>query len=168
MTEQTARDYDAPCMQAAIQESRLAYKQGHMPFGAVLVDKNGTILARGQNCCKAVNTRGGGGGDATRHAEMELCRVIPDDCVRSECSVYTSTEPCVMCAGALYWSGVGRIVYACPALLLEQELEKFGGFDIDLRELYKMGRPGTREIEIHGPLMDQDALKVHKESGVWN
>jgi tRNA(Arg) A34 adenosine deaminase TadA len=160
--------HDEACMKAAIDQSQKAVEAGCMPFGAVLADANGKILVEAHNESKVAKKRGGSG-DVTRHAELELVRklsVTIDSDTRSTCTIYTSTEPCVMCSGAIYWSGVGRVVYGCSSAELEK-LSGPGGFDIPIEQLYGMGRKGMRAIEIVGPLLSDQCLKVHKNSGVW-
>ena len=163
--------HDEICMMAAIEESKKAVSLGHMPFGGVIADNTtGTILLRGYNQCTSGATRGGNTyGDPTKHAEMEIVRqacIEIDVSKRSSCTLYTSTEPCVMCAGAIYWSRIGRIVYGCSS----EELAQYtgpGGFDIPIQEIYHLGRPGTRILQVAGPLLNDQAMQVHKESGVW-
>ncbi|KAL3826554.1 hypothetical protein ACHAXA_003618 [Cyclostephanos tholiformis] len=164
------RSYDEECMKVAIDEARNAYLNGCMPFGAVLADENGNIIVRAQNG-SAASARRGGTGDVTLHAEMELvreaCRVLDRE-GREKCTLYTSTEPCVMCAGAIYWSGVSRVVYGCSSMQLEANLSGPGGFDIDIRLLYgPYSREGTRDIEVVGPLLEEEALIAHADSGIW-
>jgi tRNA(adenine34) deaminase len=159
-------------MLAAIEESVKAVRNGNMPFGGAIADQNGKILLRGHNLCTAGIERGGAGGfgDVTKHAEMELVRaacaeIDPD--LRPKCTLYTSTEPCVMCAGAIYWSRIGRVVYGCSA----EELASVsgpGGFDIPIYDIYGLGRAGTRILEVGGPLLSEEALNVHRSSGVWH
>jgi len=169
------KSYDEDCMKAAIEEARCASAAGCMPFGAVLADETGKIVARARNGCAASSKRGGDGstgGDVTRHAEMELvreaCRVVPLREHREKCTVYTSTEPCVMCTGAIYWSGVSRVAYGCSSLMLEEHLSGPGGFDIDVRDLYgQYARGGVRDMEVVGPLLHEEALIAHADSGVW-
>ena len=73
-----------------------------------------------------------------------------------------------MCAGAIYWGGFSRVVYGCSLLQLEQDLSGPGGFDIDIRSLYgPYAREGTREIEVVGPLLGEEAMEAHALSGVW-
>ena len=72
-----------------------------------------------------------------------------------------------MCAGAIYWSGIGRVVFGCTALELERRVSGPGGFDVPIRQLYGMARPGSRCIEIVGPLLEEEGLRVHRDSGVW-
>jgi len=111
----------------------------------------------------------GGGADITRHAEMELIRKACEELTpeqRTSATLYTSTEPCVMCAGAIYWAGISTVVYGCSC----DELEKIsgpGGFDIAVRDLYAQAKPGGRAMEVRGPCLEEEALKVHRESGCW-
>ena len=164
-------EIDKICMRAAIAESVRAVQTGHMPFGGVVADPNGTIVMRGHNMCPAGSTRGGSANNAdpTRHAEMEIVRrtgLQVDASIRPLCTLYTSTEPCVMCAGAIYWSRIGRIVYGCSS----EELSCYtgpGGFDIPIDTIYSLGRPGTRQLQVQGPYLSEEAMKVHIESGVW-
>jgi isopenicillin N synthase-like dioxygenase/tRNA(Arg) A34 adenosine deaminase TadA len=157
-------------MRAAIEESKHAVETGHMPFGGVVADADGNILVRGHNLCQAGSTRGGSANtDPTQHAEMEIVRIactMIDASIRPSCTLYTSTEPCVMCAGAIYWSRIGRIVYGCSSEALSQYTGP-GGFDIPIETIYTLGRPGTRHIDIQGPYLSEEAMKVHVESGVW-
>ena len=155
-------------MKAAIAQSQVSVDAGCMPFGAVLADASGTILLEARNASLASAKRGGKG-DVTRHAEMELVRKmatidIPEP---NQCTIYSSTEPCVMCAGAIYWSGVSRVVYGVSSKDLEDMVSGPGGFDIPIQTLYSMGRSGMRKIDVVGPLLADEALHVHRNSGVW-
>lgn len=162
-------DLDRSCMQQALIETQAAIDEGKMPFGVVLANADGEIVARAHNQCRQAKKRGGGTGDVTRHAEVELIREfterIPAD-ERAAMTLYTSTEPCVMCAGAIYWSGVGRVVYGCRAAKLE-ELSGPGGFDIAVDKLYAMASEGARKIEVMGPFLEEESLDLHRRSGVW-
>eukprot|EP00557_Chaetoceros_sp_GSL56_P013266 CAMPEP_0176477324 /NCGR_PEP_ID=MMETSP0200_2-20121128/558_1 /TAXON_ID=947934 /ORGANISM="Chaetoceros sp., Strain GSL56" /LENGTH=511 /DNA_ID=CAMNT_0017873119 /DNA_START=180 /DNA_END=1712 /DNA_ORIENTATION=+ len=162
------RPYDEANIQEAIRQSALAASAGHMPFGACLADESGCIIVTAQNQSLAAKKRGGNG-DVTCHAEMELirkaCKVVSAE-DRAACTLYTSTEPCVMCAGAIYWSGISRIVYGCSSEELSR-LSGPGGFDIPLENLYAMARPGSRRMEVVGPLRSEEALSVHSSCGIW-
>eukprot|EP00977_Amphora_coffeiformis_P021437 scaffold9322_cov168-Amphora_coffeaeformis.AAC.11 len=167
MTTPTGKDEEN--MREAIAQASLAASEGKMPFGSVLSDANGKILFRAHNECQQAKKRGGGTGDVTRHAEMELVRLfttqLPTE-QRASCTLYTSTEPCVMCAGAIYWSGVGRVVYGCSAAQLET-LSGPGGFDVAVDKLYGMASEGARNIQVEGPLLADESLKAHDAAGVW-
>jgi len=97
------RLYLAHCVLLAEQ----ALDAGDEPFGSILVDRDGQVIAEERNLV--------GGGDATQHPEFALARwaahhVAPAE--RADCTVYTSGEHCPMCSAAHAWVGLGRIVYA--------------------------------------------------------
>jgi tRNA(adenine34) deaminase len=97
---------DTYYMRRALQEAKLAFDKGEVPVGAVIViaDK---IVARGHNLTEALN-------DVTAHAEMQAFTAASDFLggkYLKECTLYVTLEPCQMCAGASYWTQIGRIVY---------------------------------------------------------
>jgi tRNA(adenine34) deaminase len=97
---------DTYYMRRALQEAQLAFDKGEVPVGAVIViaDK---IVARGHNLTEALN-------DVTAHAEMQAFTAASDFLggkYLKECTLYVTLEPCQMCAGASYWTQIGRIVY---------------------------------------------------------
>ena len=93
-------------MQRAISEAKLALEQGEVPIGAV-VECAGRLVGKGHNLVETL-------GDATAHAEMQAITAAMNTLggkYLTECTLYVTVEPCVMCAGALAWSQIGRIVY---------------------------------------------------------
>ena len=93
-------------MQKALQEAKTAYEKGEVPVGAVIVvaDK---IIARAYNLTETLN-------DVTAHAEMQAITSASHFLggkYLHQCTLYVTLEPCIMCAGALYWSQLSRIVY---------------------------------------------------------
>lgn len=94
----------ARCMQEALFEARLAFAEGEVPVGAVLV-KDGEILARAHNRCEQSR-------DATDHAELLCLRAAALKGVRlMDCTLYVTLEPCAMCAGACVSAKLGRLVF---------------------------------------------------------
>ena len=96
-------------MAEAIREARAALADGEIPIGAVIVCK-GRIIGRGHNMTKRLH-------DATAHAEMIAITTATETFgakYLNDCTLYVTVEPCPMCAGALNWSQVGRIVYGAP------------------------------------------------------
>ena len=92
-------------MRKALDEAYAAFEKDEVPIGAIIVSKN-KIIAKGHNLTETLT-------DVTAHAEMQAItsaanylggKYLP------ECTLYVTLEPCVMCAGALYWSQIGRIV----------------------------------------------------------
>lgn len=93
-------------MRAALAEAQLAYEQGEVPVGAVVVCK-GRIVARGHNLTETLH-------DVTAHAEMQVLTAAADVLggkYLPTCTLYVTVEPCVMCAGAIGWAQVGRLVF---------------------------------------------------------
>jgi tRNA(Arg) A34 adenosine deaminase TadA len=103
--------------------ARSAIEHGNHPFGALLADKDGKILLTAEN--SVVTDR-----DCTAHAETNLIRKACkayESSFLSSCTIYASTEPCPMCAGAIFWANVRRVVFG----LSEEKLYAFIG-DLDL------------------------------------
>jgi tRNA(Arg) A34 adenosine deaminase TadA len=130
---------------AAIEVARRARENGNHPFGAVLVDDTGTIVLEAENT--VVTTR-----DSTGHAETNLVRAASqrfDPELLRRCTLYTSTEPCQMCAGAIHYAGIPRVVFA-----LSQE---------GLRTI--AGPEDGPDLEVSGPHLEEQARSVHE--GFW-
>ena len=108
---QALDDSDARHLRRAIAWACTARARGNPPFGAVLVGPRGNVLAEAY--CQTHET-----GDSTAHAEMQALRQIGDRVPRevlAQSTLYASTEPCVMCAGAIFWAGIGRVVFGLDA-----------------------------------------------------
>ena len=97
---------DSYFMKRALQEAQLAYEKNEVPVGAVIVMKD-QIIARAHNLSETLN-------DVTAHAEMQAFTAAADYLggkYLKECILYVTLEPCQMCAGASYWTQIGKIVY---------------------------------------------------------
>jgi len=150
--------HDIEHLKTSITVAWSARKHGNHPFGAVLVDEHNQVVLQAEN---TVNTER----DITGHAETNLVRLAthqfsPEQLAR--CTLYSSTEPCVMCAGAIYWSQIGRVVYA----LSETDLCEIIGPSpehllLPCREVFTHSE---RHIEVHGPVsaLDEEARAVHE------
>ena len=93
-------------MQQALAEARKAFKREEVPVGTVIVCQD-RIIARGHNLTETLN-------DVTAHAEMQAITAATGFLggkYLTDCTIYVTVEPCVMCAGALGWSQISRIVY---------------------------------------------------------
>ena len=93
-------------MKQALAEANEAYKQGEIPIGAVVVCKD-RIIAKSHNLTELLH-------DVTAHAEMQAITAAAEHLggkYLTDCTLYVTIEPCVMCAGALGWSQISRIVY---------------------------------------------------------
>ncbi len=97
---------DAYFMGQALKEARHAFEIGEVPIGAIIVLHN-RIIARGHNLTVTLN-------DVTAHAEMQAFTSAANTLGGKyliDCTLYVTLEPCVMCAGAAFWTQIGRIVY---------------------------------------------------------
>ena len=102
-------EQDEIFMREALREAHLAAEDGEIPIGAVIVWK-GRIIGRGHNQTERLH-------DTTAHAEMLAITAATETMggkYLTDCTLYVTVEPCPMCAGALAWSQVGRIVYGAP------------------------------------------------------
>ena len=154
-------EQDIKHLTAAIEVARNARLHGNHPFGAILVDGLGNEVLRAEN---SVVT----GHDVTNHAETNLVRLASGMFTTQElegCTLYTSTEPCAMCSGAIHWSRIGRVVYA----LSEEGLYDITGPSpenllLPCREVFRhSGKP----VQVDGPCdeMEAEARAVH--AGFW-
>lgn len=140
------------------QESRA---RGDHPFGALLAGPDGEILLEAMNTC-------GTQGDRTGHAERNLMteaslRYSAEEL--ADCTMFTSAEPCAMCAGSVYWTGVGHVVHG----MSEKALKDLIGPD---PENLTMDLPcstvfaaGQRVVTVEGPLLAEESARVHE--GFW-
>jgi tRNA(Arg) A34 adenosine deaminase TadA len=141
-------------LREAIRLSRRAMERGDGPFGAVLVRGGRIVLARENTA----STRE----DATRHAEMNLVVEAQESfgaAALAECTLYASTEPCAMCAGAIFWAGIRRVVFACPS---ERHASIFGpALAVHGHDVLASATP---PVEVVGPLLEDEAAAVLEEA----
>lgn len=128
-----------------------------MPFGCILVNKDGEVVLKGENTINTDN-------DCLAHAEINLIRKaskIYNYSYLNSCSIYTSDEPCPMCTSAIYWSGIGKLVYG---LSKKRYYEIVGRdnpnwvFEMPTRELLEKG---GRKLEVIGPLLEEEVSILH-------
>jgi tRNA(Arg) A34 adenosine deaminase TadA len=154
-------DTDLTHLRTAIEIAQKAREHGNHPFGALLVDENNQMLLQAENTVVT-------GSDCTGHAETNLMRLatqnFPPEKLEN-CTLYTSTEPCAMCAGVIHWGNVRRVVYA---------LGEIGLYDLigpspehlllPCREVFARSQ---RHVEVEGPALELsvEARAVHE--GFW-
>jgi tRNA(Arg) A34 adenosine deaminase TadA len=148
-------------LRRAIEVARRAREHGNQPFGAVLVDADGQVVLEAENT--VVTDR-----DFTGHAEANLMRLAArrlDPEVLPGCTVYTSTEPCAMCAGAIYWGRVGRVVYGLDVLTLDTIVRDDPGNPTPLLRAEQVLGAGKHRVLVEGPALVEEARAVH--DGFW-
>ena len=155
-------ELDEYFLRRSFEVARRALTHGNHPFGAILVDRDRNVLIETENGYMPAH-------DGTAHAERLLatqaCTTLSPDVLKGA-TLYSSAEPCAMCAGAMYWAGIGRLVYG----LSEHRLRGLTGdhpenptLDLPCREVF---RSGQRPTEVIGPLLEDEAAALHQ--GVWS
>jgi len=150
-------------LRRAVAVSRNARAHGNTPFGAILVDAGGNIVMEQENIEIT-------GKICTGHAETTLAARASHEYERDflwGCTLYTTAEPCAMCTGAIYWSGIGTIVYAMTErrlLELTGSNEQNPTFDLPCRDVLSKGQ---KDIKVIGPFneVEVEAAQVHE--GYW-
>lgn len=123
-------------MKKALQEAETAFEKGEIPVGAVIVIDN-KVIARTHNLTEMLN-------DVTAHAEMQAITSAANFIggkYLKDCTLYVTIEPCQMCAGALYWSQISKIVYGA--------VDEHRGFT-------KMGTQLHPKTEVVGGVLEKD------------
>jgi tRNA(Arg) A34 adenosine deaminase TadA len=156
----TATPQDLALLRQAFAVARRARAEGNHPFGCVLARADGTVLLEQTNAFLPDH-------DMTGHAErVAMTRASiafrPDQL--RDCTLYVSAEPCAMCAGAIYWAGVGRVVYG----LAERSLKHLTGahpenptLDLPCRTIFAAGQ---RPVTTLGPLLESEAAALHADA----
>ena len=161
MSDPPVSERDALFLRRSFDVARRSMSHGNHPFGAILVDEHGRVLIEAENGFMPDH-------DGTAHAERlaatQACRALSRE-VLATATLYSSAEPCAMCAGAIYWAGIGRVVYG----LSEHRLRGVTGnhpdnptLDLPCREVFASGQ---RPTEVVGPLLEDEAEALH--DGVW-
>ncbi len=146
---------DERFIRRAIALAVQAKNSGNHPFGA--------LLAVGEYVRLEAENTVVYDDDVTAHAELNLVRLSQKHMTardRARAVLYTSTEPCAMCAGAIYWCGISRVVYSCPAGRLAELCGS--GLTLGCRHVYE-GALGPHKIEVRGPVLEDEGLAVHRE-----
>lgn len=157
------REDDERLLREAFGVAKRARDTGDHPFGCLIADKTGKIL----------RTQGNGysseGNDRTAHAERLLAswaaRNLSLEQLR-EVTLYTSAEPCAMCAGAIYWAGIGRVVYGQTERGLKAATgahEENPTLDLPCEVVFAAGQ---RPTEVVGPLLEDEAAELQR--GYWS
>lgn len=154
-------EHDGRYLRQAIALAGQAHARGNRPFGALIVGADGSVLAEAWNA-------NGETGDCTAHAELSAIRIASPRHTREQlagATLYSSAEPCVMCAGAIFWSAIGRVVYGIDAV----RLRAFRGERLDQRDAELSCRDvfaaSAHPIECIGPALIGESSASHQ--GAW-
>jgi tRNA(Arg) A34 adenosine deaminase TadA len=156
------RPEDETYLLRAIELARISRAKGNQPFGSLLVDVSGQVVVEAENTVVTEQ-------DVTGHAELNLVRSAGLTLGASgllNATLYASTEPCAMCSGAIYWSGIGRVVYGLSTealMAIVNDLAGSGTLALSCREVFARG---GRSLDVSGPHLEKQASAVHE--GFWN
>lgn len=155
-------DEDLDHLRESIRVAEQSRAEGSHPFGSLVVDVRGRIVSSYGNNSLPPH------GDPTQHAEMRAvaaaARLLGPDGMRGS-TLFTSAEPCAMCAGAAYWTGIDRVVYALSErrlLSLTGAHEENPTLDLPCREVFARGQ---RTVQVVGPMLEDEAAAAH--AGFW-
>jgi len=154
------RSYDETLLRQAFDVARRACEGGDHPFGSVLADREGTVLMEQGNGFTSE------GRDRTAHAERLLASWAAknyDLAFLARCTLYTSAEPCAMCSGAIYWAGIGRVVYGQTERALKMATgahEENPTLDLPCEIVFSAGQ---RPTEVVGPLLEEEAAALQAD-----
>ena len=156
--ETTLAERDALYLGRAIAISNETRLLGNRPFGAVIVSATGEVLAEGRNSNAETD-------DCTAHAETEALRFASPKFSREVlegATMYASGEPCVMCAGAIFWSNIRRVVFGIDAVRLRvfrSSQATAGDLQMSCREVFAAS---AHSITVIGPALIDAATAVQR------
>ena len=150
-------------LRRCVEISKEAVAAGNHPFGALLADKDGNILVESGNI--EVTER-----DCTGHAETTVMRLAGKKYSKEflwECTLYTTVEPCAMCAATQYWANIGRLVYGMDErrlMALTGDSSENPTMDIPSRFVFEHSQ---KRILVHGPFPEVEAEIAALHEGFW-
>lgn len=165
MTERetaTLSPEDREMLERVIRLSGESKAAGAHPFAALVVDDGGTIVSRAFNNSRPPK------GDPTQHAELSAAAQAARELSPEElahCTLYSSAEPCCMCAGAIYWCGIGRVIYGLSEsrlLALTGDNPENPTLSLPCRNVFAAGQ---RRVVVLGPFLENAAAEPHQ--GFW-
>ena len=159
----SASALDLTLLRRAFALAGQARARGDRPFAAVIAAADGAVLAEG------LSSQGAGGGGTLAHSEMNACGAVisagvPRAMLRAA-TIYSSGEPCAMCAAAIFYKGVGRVVYGLSAgaiLHLRNARPENAGLSLSCRAVLESA---AEPVAVLGPLLEDEGAVPHQ--GYW-
>lgn len=152
---------DLNFLRRSFELAQHARDMGNLPFASLLADQNGFVLLEAANTSIT-------SANPIHHAELNLvhqaCLTIRPE-VLKRCTVYASSEPCPMCAAAIFWSGIRRVVFGLSITSKNKLTGQKAGVPAIGLPCGDVFRSANQPCEIHGPLLEPEAAEPHK--GFW-
>lgn len=151
-------------LRRCVELARMARAAGNTPFGSLLADADGNILLERGNV-EITDS------NCTGHAETTLMAAASKQFTKAQLwtyTLYTSTEPCAMCAGSIYWGNVGRVVYGMSEKKLAEltgNAEQNPTLDLPCREVFARG---SKPVVVLGPFPEVEDEAVGAHEGYWS
>jgi tRNA(adenine34) deaminase len=146
-------------LRKALEVAKRSMDKGNLPFGCIMTGPDDIILLEGENTVITDE-------DRIAHCEINLIHQLNSQVelhFLENCTLYASTEPCAMCAGAIYWSGIGTVVYA----LSKGTYHKIAGtsdpahiLKVSAKDLFDHGE---RQVAVLGPLLEEEAAACYEK-----
>jgi len=146
-------------LRKSLDVAKQSMNKGNLPFGCLLTGSAGEILLVGENT--VITDK-----DAIAHCEINLVHQLKDKFdpeFLQQCTVYASTEPCPMCSAAIFWSGIGRIVFALSKEVYHSVAQTSNPAHIMNMKAEEILNSGGRRVEITGPLLEEEAKLLYAD-----
>jgi len=148
---------DTTFLKESLQVALRSHQKGNLPFGCILVDEMRNIIEEGENTVVT-------DANSISHCEINLVNKLAGkynaDFLQS-CTIYASTEPCPMCSAAIFWSGIGRLVFALGKDKYHQLVQTTNpAYLLELSADEVLSR-GGRKVEVDGPLLEEEAARFY-------
>lgn len=152
-------DHDIDLLRIALEVGRQSQQNGNLPFGCILADNNGNVIERGENTVVTAN-------DSIAHCEINLVHQLAGKyelAFLNSCTLYAGTEPCPMCTAAIFWSGIGRIVFALSKQGYHDLVATTNPAWIFHMPVKDLLNHGGREVMVAGPLLEEEGKQFYKD-----
>lgn len=143
-------------LKKSIELAKQARERGNHPFGALIVTKTGMIFGAENEVLTSK--------DWTEHAELRAIKQAMNERKATSiegATLFASAEPCAMCTGAIYWSGIGKVVFSLPASVLSV----YAGLELQFA-CENILKTAKRQVEVIGSILINEGAQVH--NGFWD
>lgn len=145
-------------LRRSLAVARRSMENENLPFGCLLADADGNVLEEGENTVITAE-------DSIGHCEINLIHRLAgkySTTFLNNCTLYASTEPCPMCAAAIFWSGIGRVVYAISKESFHAIAQTNNPAHILTLSAGDLLKHGERKVKVEGPLLENEAADFYK------